>query len=123
MIHLQTILKIGDNTGIKKGQCIKIFKQSKGTIGSIILISIKNLKLNTKKKTKFAKGDIVRALIIRTKYATKNTIGNYIKFDENSIIILNNQDKPLGTKIFGSITSEFRKRKNFKILSLASNIL
>ena len=69
------------------------------------------------------KGDLLKAIIIYTKYQRKNTIGNYIKFDKNSIIILNNQNKPLGTRIFGPITSHFRKKKNFKILSLSSSIL
>jgi large subunit ribosomal protein L14 len=123
MIQIQTKLKINDNTGIKIGQCIKIYKSKTGKIGDVILISAKKLRLNPKKKNKIVKGDLFKALIIHTVYTTKNTIGNFIKFDKNSIIILNNQNKPLGTRIFGPITSEFRKQKNFKILSLSSNIL
>jgi large subunit ribosomal protein L14 len=123
MIHIQTKLKINDNSGIKIGQCIKIYKKKTGKIGDIILISAKTLKLNQKKKIKITKGDLFKALIIHTKYSNKSTINNTIKFDKNCIIILNNQNKPLGTRIFGPITSEFRKQKNFKILSLASNIL
>ena len=88
-----------------------------------ILISAKKLRLNQKKKVKIRKGDLFKALIIHTTYQKKSTIGNIIKFDKNCIIILNNQNKPLGTRIFGPITSEFRKHKNFKILSLSSNIL
>lgn len=123
MIHLETKIKIKDNTGVKIGQCIKIYKKKTGTIGDLILISVKNLRLNKKKKIKINKGDLLKALIIQTKYSVKNTIGNYIKFDNNCAIILNNQNKPLGTRILGPITSEFRKKKQFKILSLASNIL
>jgi len=123
MIHVQTQLKIKDNTGVKKGQCIKIYKRKTGSIGDVVLISVKSLRLNKKKKIKIVKGDLLRALIIQTKYSVKNTIGNFIKFDENCIVILNNQDKLIGTRILGPITSEFRKKKNFKILSLASNIL
>ena len=123
MIQIQTKLKINDNSGIKIGQCIKIYKKKTGIIGDIILISVKKLRLNSKKKTKIMKGDLLKAIIIYTKYQRKNTIGNYIKFDKNSIIILNNQNKPLGTRIFGPITSHFRKKKNFKILSLSSSIL
>ena len=123
MIQIQTKLKIKDNTGVKKGQCIKTFQGSFASIGDIILISVKSLRLNKKKKKKINKGDILKALIIQTKYSVQNTIGNYIRFDENCIIILNNNNQPLGTRILGPITSEFRKKKNMKIISLASNIL
>lgn len=123
MIHIQTKLKINDNTGIKLGQCIKIYKRKVGKIGDTILISVKKLRLNQKKKNKIVKGDLFKALIVHTAYTKKSTIGNMIQFDKNGIIILNNQKKPLGTRIFGPITSEFRKQKNFKILSLSSNIL
>lgn len=123
MIHLQTKLKINDNSGIKIGQCIKIYKSKVGKIGNKILISTKKLRFNQKKKIRIRKGDLFKALIIHTTYQQKSTIGNMIKFDNNCIIILNNQNKPLGTRIFGPVTSEFRKQKNFKILSLSSNIL
>ena len=123
MIQIQTKLKINDNSGIKIGQCIKIYKKKIGKIGDTVLISAKKLRLTKKKKIKIIKGDLFKALIVHTRYQNINTIGNLIKFDKNCIIILNNQNKPLGTRIFGPITSEFRKQKNFKILSLASNIL
>ena len=120
---MQTKLKINDNSGIRTGQCIKIYKSKVGKIGDTILISVKKLRLNKKKKMKITKGDLFKALIIHTSYQKKSTIGNMIRFDKNCIIILNNQNKPLATRIFGPITSEFRKQKNFKILSLSSNIL
>ena len=123
MIHLETKLKIKDNTGVKIEQCIKIYKKKTGTIGNLILISVKSLRLNKKKKIKINKGDLLKALIIQTKYSVKNTIGNYIKFDNNCVVILNNQNKLMGTRILGPITSEFRKKKQFKILSLSSYIL
>ena len=123
MIQIQTKLKINDNSGIKIGQCLKIYKKKIGKIGDTILISTKKLRLNQKKKIKIIKGDLFKGLIIHTRYPKTSTIGNRIQFDTNCIIILNNQNKPLGTRIFGPITSEFRKQKYFKILSLASNIL
>ncbi len=123
MIQMQTKLKINDNSGIKIGQCIKVYKKKTGKKRENNLISEKKLKINQKKKIKITKGDLFKALIIQTKFNKKSTINNLIKFDKNCIIILNNQNKPLGTRIFGPITSEFRKQKNFKILSLASNIL
>ncbi len=120
---MQSKLKINDNSGIKLGQCIKVYKHKFGIIGTIILISVKKLRLNQKKKIKITKGDLFKALIVQTKYSKKSTIGNIIKFDTNCAIILNNQNKALGTRIFGPLTTEFRKNKNFKILSLSSNIL
>lgn len=123
MIQIQSKLTINDNSGVKIGQCIKIYKKKIGKIGDTILISAKKLRLNHKKKIKIVKGDLFKALITHTKSSKKSTIGNRIKFDKNCIIILTIQNKPLGTRIFGPITSEFRKQKNFKILSLASNIL
>lgn len=123
MIQIQTRLKVNDNTGIKYGQCIQVYKKKNAKIGDLILISIKKLRYNQKKKIKISKGDMYKALVIHTKFFKKSTIGNLIKFDQNGVIILNNQNKPLGTRIFGPITSEFRKKKNFKILSLSSNIL
>lgn len=123
MIQIQTKLTINDNSGIKIGQCIKIYKKRVGKIGDIILIAVKKLRLNQKKKIKIVKGDLFKALIVHTKYQKIVTIGNLLKFDKNCIIILNNQNKPLGTRIFGPITSDFRKQKHFKILSLAANIL
>jgi len=101
-------------------------KGSTASIGDTLLISVKSLRLKVKKKTKavkITKGDILKGVVIRTKYSVKNTIGSFIRFDENAIIILNNQENPMGTRIFGPITNEFRKRKNLKILSLSSNIL
>lgn len=123
MLQLQSKIQIKDNTGIKEGICIKILNKKNGQIGSLILISIKKIKFNILKKNKFNKGDVIKGLIIQTKYPSKNNYQNYIKFYNNSAIILNNNNKPLGTKIFGLITSTFRKKKQFKILSLSSNIL
>ena len=102
MIQIQTKLKVNDNSGIKIGQCIKIYKSKVGKIGDTILISAKKLRLNQKKKVKIIKGDLFKALIVHTTYQKKSTIGNIIKFDKNCIIILNNQNKPLGTTYFWS---------------------
>lgn len=124
MIQIQTKLKINDNSGIKRGQCIKIYKKNnKGTIGDTVLVSVKNLKLNPKKKIKIVKGDLFKALIVHAKYSTISTIGNYIRFDSNCCIILNTQNKLIGTRVFGPVTSKFRQFKHLKILSLSSHIL
>lgn len=123
MIHLQTKVQIKDNTGIKEGICIKVLNKKYGKIGDLILISIKKVKFNQLKKNKFKKGDILKGLIIQTKYSSKNNFQNYIQFYNNSVIIFNNNNQPLGSKILGLIPSSFRKKKQFKILSLSSNIL
>ncbi len=107
MIQVQSKLKINDNSGIKLGQCIKIYKSKVGKIGDKILISEKKLRLNKKKKTKIRKGDLFKALIIHTTYQKKSTIGNMIKFDKNCIIILNNQNS--------FIDFIFKKGYNFDI--------
>ena len=123
MIQSQTKLSIKDNTGVKKGQCIKTFNKTNAKIGDIILISIKSLKNSNIKKLKIKKGDLFKALIIRTKFSSKNTIGNLIKFSENNAILLNNNNQLIGNRIFGPIPSILRKQKNIKLISLASYII
>ena len=125
MINNQTLLKIKDNTGGSKAQAIKIYKGRYATIGDIILVSIKKLrkKINNNNKNKIIKGNIFKALVIRTIYKKKNITDNYINFNENSIILLNNQLQPLGTRILGPVTNKLRKIKKIKIISLSSYIL
>lgn len=122
MISIQTKLKVKDNTGIKKVQCIKIFNKT-SSLGNIILISIKEIKKNLKKKIKIKKGNIFKALIVQTKYNNKNTIGHYLSYSENSVILLNNKEEPIGSRIFGPISTQFRLKKKLKIISLASYII
>ena len=119
MLQIQTKVKISDNTGGKVGSCLKIYKSKKGSIGDFLLISIKKIKPLKKHRLKLVKGDIYKALIIRTQYKTLNFSNNYIRFNQNSIILLNN-NKPLGTRIFGPIPIKLRKQKLFKIISLSS---
>jgi large subunit ribosomal protein L14 len=121
MIKVQTKLKIIDNSGVKSGQVIKIYKGQSGQIGDIILISVKYVKSKT--KLKISKGNIYKALIIRTKYKKKDLIGNQISFDENSAILLNKQNLPIASRILGPVPVQLRKNKQFKILSIASTII
>ena len=123
MITVQTKLTIKDNSGAKKGQCIQVYQGTHAGIGEIILVSIKQLRKKLKKKIKIKKGDLSKALIIQTKYKTKNTIGNYINFDQNNIILLNNQLQPISTRITSPVTNKLRKKKQLKIISLSSYIL
>lgn len=121
MIQVQTQLKVIDNSGVKKGQAIKIYQGKQGSVGDIIQISVKQLQ--TKTKLKILKGNIFKALIVRTKYKTKNLLHQYVSFNENSIILLNNQQVPLASRILGPVPSHLRKNKHVKILSLASTII
>lgn len=123
MISIQTLLSVVDNTGVKKVQCIKTLNGTPSKTGQIILVSLKKLKWNPKKKIKYKKGDILKALVIRTKYPIKNTVGNYIKFFENSVVLLNSKQSLLGNRIFGPVPRIFRKNKNLKVILIASYIL
>ena len=121
MIQVQTYLKITDNTGVKAIMCINILGNNKikAKIGDIIIGVVKNVLPNGNIK----KSSIVKALIVRTRKVIKRTDGISLRFNDNAAIIIDAENNPKGTRIFGPITSEFRKQKNFKILSLSSNIL
>lgn len=123
MIQKQTNLNISDNSGVKRAQCIHIYKKKTAQIGDLILISVKQI-INTKKlKLQINKGLLFKAIVIRTKFSYKTLVNNYIKFDENSIILLNKQNQPVGTRIFGPILIELRYQHKFKILSLGTLLI
>ena len=121
MIQTQTKLNVIDNSGVKKVQTIKIYKGQFGQIGDIIQISVKNVQSNL--KLKIARGQIFKALIVRTKYKNKTLLNHYISFNENSVILLNNQNVPIGSRILGPIPIQLRNNKQVKIISLASIII
>jgi large subunit ribosomal protein L14 len=121
MIQSQTYLKIADNTGAKEIMCIKILGGNKpyGKIGDIFIGVIKEAIPNMSIK----KASIVRALIIRTKKATKRADGSSIRFDDNAAVIINNENNPRGTRIFGPIAKEIKDKNFSKIVSLATEII
>lgn len=121
MLQTQTKVKIIDNTGGKLGMCLTTYKNKSGKIGDIILISVKKIKSQSKQRIKLSKGDMYKALIIRTKKLTLNFANTCVKFDQNAVILLKN-DKPLGSRIFGPVPLKLRNQKLFKIITLA-NIL
>lgn len=123
MIKIQTKLKVIDNTSVKKALCIKTYKGKTAKIGDKILISVKKIKLKKNKNNTIIKGDLFKAFIVQTKYKNKNFINNYINFDQNSLILLNNQGDPLGTRLLSPIPIKFRQQKHFKIISIASTVL
>ena len=122
MVQPQTILKVADNSGAKKIMCIRIlggsFRRS-GNIGDIIIASVKSATPGGAVK----KGDVVKAVIVRTNKGVSRPDGSYIKFDDNAAVIIDNQKMPKGTRIFGPIARELRDKGFMKIISLAPEVL
>jgi large subunit ribosomal protein L14 len=122
MIQMQTILDVADNSGAKKLYCIKVLGGSKrkyAGIGDIIVASVKECIPNSKVKN----GDVVKAVVVRTAKEIGRPDGSYIRFDDNSGVVINNQKEPVGTRIFGPVARELRARKFMKIISLAPEVL
>jgi large subunit ribosomal protein L14 len=122
MIQMRSILEVADNSGAKKLGCIKVLggtRRRYATLGDIIVVSIKDALPNSK----IRKGDVVRAVIVRTKKEVKRLDGSYIKFDDNSAVLINPQGDPVGTRIFGPVARELRAKRFMKIISLAPEVL
>jgi large subunit ribosomal protein L14 len=122
MIQQQTRLKVADNSGAKELMCIKVLggtRRRYASLGDIIVVSVKDAMPNSKVK----KGDVHKAVIVRTARTFKRSDGSCIRFDENSAVILNNQNEPVGTRIFGPVARELRAKKFMKIVSLAPEVL
>jgi large subunit ribosomal protein L14 len=122
MIQMQTILDVADNSGAKKLFCIKVLGGSKrkyAGIGDIIVASVREALPNSKVK----KGDVVKAVIVRTAKELGRPDGSYIRFDDNSGVVINNAKEPIGTRIFGPVARELRAKKFMKIISLAPEVL
>jgi len=122
MIQAQTRLKVADNSGAKVLSCIKVLGGSKrryASVGDIIVVSVKEAMPNSKVK----KGDVVRAVIVRTAKSIRRSDGSYIKFDDNSAVLINQQREPVGTRIFGPVARELRTKNFMKIISLAPEVL
>ena len=122
MIQQQSILKVADNTGAKEIMCIRCLGGSHrkvAKIGDIIIASVKTATPGGVVK----KGDVVKAVIVRTKRNTKRPDGSFIRFDENAAVIIRDDGTPRGTRIFGPIARELREKEYMKILSLAPEVL
>jgi large subunit ribosomal protein L14 len=122
MIQMQTTLDVADNSGAKRLMCIKVLGGSKrkyATIGDVITVSVRESMPNSKVK----KGDVVRAVVVRTAKEIARPDGSYIKFDSNSAVLVNAQNEPIGTRIFGPVARELRAKKFMKIVSLAPEVL
>ena len=122
MIQTTTVLDVADNSGAKKVGCIKVLGGTRrrfASIGDVIVVSIKEASVNGKVK----KGDIARAVIVRTAREVKRPDGSYIKFDNNSAVLISKEGEPIGTRIFGPVARELRAKNFMKIISLAPEVL
>jgi len=122
MIQMQSNLFVADNSGARRIQCIKVLGGSKrrsASIGDIIVVSIKDAIPRAKVK----KGDVYKAVIVRTSKDFKRSDGSAIRFDKNAAVLLDKQEEPIATRIFGPVTRELRSKKFMKIISLAPEVI
>ena len=122
MIQMTSVLDVADNSGAKKVFCIKVLGGSRrryASIGDIIIVSIREAIPGAKVK----KGEVSRAVIVRTKRELGRNDGSYIKFDGNSAVLINKENEPIGTRIFGPVARELRAKRFMKIISLAPEVL
>ncbi len=122
MIQVESRLKVADNTGARVIECIRIMGRSRtrtAGVGDVIIASVKQAIPNAPVK----KGDVVRAVVVRTNKEYGRPDGSYIRFDDNAAVLINNQGNPRGTRIFGPVARELRDRNYMKIVSLAPEVL
>jgi large subunit ribosomal protein L14 len=122
MVQSETVLDVADNSGARKVLCIKVLGGSRrryASVGDLIVVSVKEAIPNAKVK----KGDVMKAVIVRTAKEIGRADGSYIRFDNNSAVLIDNQREPVGTRIFGPVARELRAKKFMKILSLAPEVL
>ena len=122
MIQMQSILKVADNSGARKVQCIKVLGGSHrryANIGDVIKVSIKE----AIPRGKVEKGKVYQAVVVRTRKGVRRPDGSAIRFDQNAVVLLNAQGQPIGTRIFGPVTRELGTAKYMKILSLAPEVM
>lgn len=122
MIQMQSNLEVADNSGARRVQCIKVLGGSKrktASVGDVIVVSIKDAIPRGKVK----KGEVHKAVIVRTSHPVHRQDGSAIRFDKNAAVLINKQGEPIGTRIFGPVTRELRAKKFMKIVSLAPEVL
>ena len=122
MIQTETLLDVADNSGARKVLCIKVLGGSRrryASLGDIIVAAVKEATPNSKVK----KGDVVKAVVVRTAKEVGRPDGSYIRFDNNSAVLIDNQREPVGTRIFGPVARELRAKRFMKIVSLAPEVL
>jgi len=122
MIQLRTVMNIADNSGARKGQCVKVIGGSGrryASIGDIVVIAVKEAAPNSNVK----KGDVKKAVVVRTKKEIGRDNGTYIKFDDNAAVLVDDAKEPVGTRIFGPVARELRNKRFMKIISLAPEVM
>jgi len=122
MIQQESVLNIADNTGAKKALCIRVVGGSKrryARVGDVIVVTIKDALPNAPVK----KGEVARAVVVRTNKEMRRNDGSYIRFDENAAVLINPQGEPRGTRIFGPVGRELREKRYMRIVSLAPEVL
>lgn len=122
MIQMQTMLDVADNTGAKTARCIKVLGSSKrryAGIGDVVVVAVQKALPGGTIKHKA----VVKGVIVRTKQPTRRADGSYVRFDSNAIVIIDNDNNPKGTRIFGAVARELRERRFMKIISLASEVV
>lgn len=122
MIQMQSRMEVADNSGAREVQCIKVLGGSKrrtANIGDVVVVSVKDAIPRGRVK----KGEVRRAVIVRTRHGLNRTYGEKIRFDTNACVLLSNNDEPIGTRIFGPVTRELRAKGFMKIISLAAEVL
>ena len=121
MIQVQTMLDVADNSGAKSAMCIKVLGSNRryGHVGDVIVASVKKAMPAGAVK----EGEIVRGVIVRTSRAVRRTDGSYVRFDRNALVIIDEENNPRGTRIFGAVARELRQKRFTKIISLATEVV
>ncbi|MDD9946683.1 MAG: 50S ribosomal protein L14 [Myxococcales bacterium] len=122
MIQTESVLDVADNSGAKRVQCIKVLggtRRRYASLGDVIVVSVKEALPNARVK----KGDVAKAVIVRTRREVARADGTYVKFDTNSAVLINDSREPIGTRIFGPVARELRYRRFMKIISLAPEVV
>jgi len=122
MIQLKSLLDVADNSGARKVVCVKVLGGSRrryASVGDVIVVAVKEATPNSK----ITKGSVHKAVVVRTAKAVSREDGSYIRFDDNSAVLINDSSEPIGTRIFGPVARELRGKKFMKIVSLAPEVL
>lgn len=122
MVQVETVLDVADNSGARRVRCIRVLggtRRRYASVGDEIVVSVREAAANSKVK----KGDVVRAVVVRTAKELGRPDGSYIRFDTNSAVLIDNQREPVGTRIFGPVARELRAKRFMKIISLAPEVL
>jgi large subunit ribosomal protein L14 len=126
MIQTETLIRVTDNSGAKKVKCIKVlggFRRKFANLGDLIVVSIRRVKQHKKKKIKVKEGEVVHALVVRTKAKLVRQNSTHLKCQENSVVLITNKNKPIATRVLGPVPKELRHSKFMKVASLSAGFI